>query len=113
MNFFAGPQVTWPQRVIVNDKQAPGDRRGLTPKKEHELVSFAATILSECHERGISHVVDVGSGVGHLVQYLARAGVPRITAIEGNAAHHNKAWHWGGGGGSTWFFVSFIKIGRN
>jgi hypothetical protein len=84
-------KTTWPKRGIAYTK-LPGHPRGLTPKKEHELVNFASFIVGECAVRGIHHVVDVGSGVGHLAQCLARAaGIQRVTAIEGNAAYHNKA----------------------
>ena len=87
---MAVTQTTWPKREISHRKLAVVCRRGLTPKKEHELVNFAAFILEECALRGIQHVVDVGSGVGHLAQCLARAGIPRVTAIEGNPTHHSK-----------------------
>jgi hypothetical protein len=85
-------QTKWPKREIAYTK-LPGHPRGLTPKKEHELVNFAAFIVEECALRGICHVVDVGSGVGHLAQCLARAaaGIQRVTAIEGNVAYHSKA----------------------
>ncbi len=54
-------------------------------------MNFAAIVVEECAARGLSHVIDVGSGVGHLAQHLASAGMPRVTAIEGNSSHHTKA----------------------
>jgi hypothetical protein len=59
------------QRVIEHRPELPDKiRRGLTPKKQHEIMSLAALINAECSAYGITQVLDVGAGLvssGHTV----------------------------------------------
>jgi hypothetical protein len=58
------------QRVIEHRPELPDKiRQGLTPKKQHEIVSLAALINAECSAYGITQVLDVGAGLvssGHM-----------------------------------------------
>jgi hypothetical protein len=58
------------QRVIEHRPELPDKiRQGLTPKKQHEIVSLAALISAECSVYGITQVLDVGAGLvssGHM-----------------------------------------------
>ncbi|PNF14280.1 hypothetical protein B7P43_G07094 [Cryptotermes secundus] len=59
------------QRVIEHRPELPDKiRRGLTPKKQHEIVSLAALISAECSAYGITQVLDMGAGLGYLGQLL-------------------------------------------
>jgi hypothetical protein len=63
------------QRVIEHGSELPDKiRRGLTPKKQHEILSLAALINSECSAYGITQVLDVGAGLvssGHVVHIFS------------------------------------------
>jgi hypothetical protein len=52
------------QRVIKHLPELPQKIcRGLTFKKQHEVMNLAAVISAECSNYGISQVLDVGSGL--------------------------------------------------
>jgi hypothetical protein len=52
------------QKVIENGPELPDKiRRGLTPKKQHEIMSLAALINAECSAYGITQILDVGAGL--------------------------------------------------
>ena len=62
-------------------------RVGLTPKKAHEIERLAPVIAQLAHRTGATHVVDVGSGVGHLVRILAYTTGLAMLGIEGSEAY--------------------------
>ena len=52
------------QRVIKHAPQLPDKiRRGLTPKKQHEVMTLATFINAECNKYGITQVLDMGAGL--------------------------------------------------
>ena len=59
-------------------------------KKEHEIVNFAAFIDKTCDLRGVTNVVDIGSGLGYLGEELSRKGY-NLIGIEGSESHTKRA----------------------
>lgn len=52
------------QRVIKHAPQLPDQiSRGLTPKKQHEVMTLATFINAECNKYGITQVLDIGAGL--------------------------------------------------
>jgi hypothetical protein len=52
------------QRFIKHAPQLPDKiRRGLTPKKQHEVMTLATFINAECNKYGITQVLDMGAGL--------------------------------------------------
>lgn len=52
------------QRVIKHGLELPEKIcRGLTPKKQHEVMNLATLINAECSSYGITQVLDVGAGL--------------------------------------------------
>lgn len=63
-------------------------KRGMNEKKQHEVFRLGNFILKECHD--FQHVIDVGSGAGHLERYLLHSqciAKDQIVCIESNASH--------------------------
>ena len=59
--------------------------RGVGEKKSHEVARLARFIARACRERGVGHVVDVGSGVGHLGRALSEVYGLTVSCLEGDA----------------------------
>ena len=52
------------QRVLKHAPQLPDKiRRGLTPKKQHEVMTLATFINAECNKYGITQILDMGAGL--------------------------------------------------
>ena len=59
--------------------------RGMTQKKAHEVARMARFVGNACKENGVIHVIDVGSGVGHLGRVLNEVYGLRVSCLEGDA----------------------------
>ncbi|XP_069796545.1 methyltransferase-like protein 25B [Narcine bancroftii] len=57
-------------------------RRHVKPKKQHEIRRLGRLVKKLCDATGCQHVVDVGSGQGHLSRYLAFEHSLRLTGLE-------------------------------
>ncbi|XP_072405038.1 methyltransferase-like protein 25B isoform X2 [Chiloscyllium punctatum] len=57
-------------------------RKHVKPKKQHEIRRLGALVKKLCDATGCQHVVDVGSGQGHLSRYLAFGHGLRVTGVE-------------------------------
>ncbi|XP_041037710.1 protein RRNAD1 isoform X2 [Carcharodon carcharias] len=57
-------------------------RRHVKPKKQHEIRRLGAMVKKLCEATGCEHVVDIGSGQGHLSRYLAFGHGLRLTGVE-------------------------------
>ncbi|KAI1726193.1 methyltransferase domain-containing protein [Ditylenchus destructor] len=53
----------------INDFKMPEMRR-IKAKKRHELEKFGELVLTECRQRRITRIVDVGCGLGHMLSFL-------------------------------------------
>jgi len=65
-------------------------KRGISLKKEHEIINFANFIEEKCKQNNICDIVDIGSGLGYLGEELSRRGFS-VTAIEGSVSHSERA----------------------
>ena len=59
--------------------------RGMGEKKSHEVARMASFVASACGNRGVGHVIDIGSGVGHLGRVLNEVHGLAVTCLEGDA----------------------------
>jgi len=85
--------------TISNEVEVqPSMKKGLSPKKEHEVVKFGSFInskLSDC-----DRIIDVGSGAGHLERYLLEVWkksdvrCQEICGIESENGHIESANKW-------------------
>jgi len=57
-------------------------RKHIKPKKRHELSILPEVIHDVCERTGTRHIVDVGSGLGHLARFLAYKYGYDVTAVE-------------------------------
>ncbi|XP_078392807.1 methyltransferase-like protein 25B isoform X2 [Cetorhinus maximus] len=57
-------------------------RKHVKPKKQHEIRRLGAMVKKLCEATGCEHVVDVGSGQGHLSRYLAFGHGLHLTGVE-------------------------------
>ncbi|XP_069692598.1 methyltransferase-like protein 25B isoform X2 [Periplaneta americana] len=60
--------------------------RGLTPKKQHEVACLAALVAGECNRQGVTHVLDVGAGMGYLGGLLHQQSQFHVLGLERDAA---------------------------
>jgi SAM-dependent methyltransferase len=65
-------------------------RRGISAKKEHEIVNFANFIEARCKTIGVKSIVDIGSGLGYLGEELTRRGF-KVLGVEGSEGHSESA----------------------
>ena len=63
----------------------------MTPKKIHEISVLAGHLGSLCRDQRISHVIDVGSGLGYLDQALSLIHGLQIVSVECHQGHCEKA----------------------
>ncbi|TRY89446.1 hypothetical protein DNTS_016046 [Danionella cerebrum] len=61
-------------------------RKHVKPKKQHEIRRLGLLVKKLCDQMNCNHVVDVGSGQGHLTRFLSFGLGLDVTAIE---ADHN------------------------
>ncbi|XP_067832001.1 protein RRNAD1 [Heptranchias perlo] len=57
-------------------------RKHVKPKKQHEIGKLGALVKKLCDATGCEHVIDVGSGQGHLSRYLAFRHGLHLTGVE-------------------------------
>ena len=50
-------------------------KRGVSPKKEHEIVNLASLVMEQCRAAKVGKVVDIGCGLGYLGEELQRRGL--------------------------------------
>ncbi|XP_022110350.1 LOW QUALITY PROTEIN: protein RRNAD1-like [Acanthaster planci] len=62
-------------------------RAHVKPKKQHEIERLAAVINTMCEKAACCHIVDVGSGQGHLSRLLSFGYGHRVTSIEAVDCH--------------------------
>nr|XP_020653857.1 protein RRNAD1 [Pogona vitticeps] len=60
-------------------------RKHVKPKKQHEIQRLGQVVKRLSEITGSCHVIDVGSGQGHLSRYLALGLHLRVTGVEGDA----------------------------
>ncbi|KAK2191903.1 hypothetical protein NP493_43g06009 [Ridgeia piscesae] len=58
-------------------------RKGMNPKKIHEVSQMAAVVDKLCKECAVRHIVDIGSGLGYLGQVLSADYGYRVLGLEG------------------------------
>ncbi|WAR00351.1 RRNAD-like protein, partial [Mya arenaria] len=66
-------------------------RKHVKPKKQHEITNLGKVIYELSREIGCDHVVDVGSGLGHLARLLAFGFGLNVTSVEAADTHAPKA----------------------
>ncbi|XP_068425107.1 methyltransferase-like protein 25B [Clinocottus analis] len=57
-------------------------RKHVKPKKQHEIRKLGSLVKQLCEQTDCSHVVDVGSGQGHLTRFLSFGLGLSVTAME-------------------------------
>ncbi|XP_071794862.1 methyltransferase-like protein 25B [Asterias amurensis] len=62
-------------------------RAHVKPKKQHEIERLAEVIHLTCNQAGCHHVVDIGSGQGHLSRLLSFGYGHQVTSIEAVGCH--------------------------
>jgi len=65
-------------------------KRGISLKKEHEIVNFADFIEEKCSKSDMNNVIDIGSGLGYLGEELTRRGL-KVLGVEGSEGHTARA----------------------
>ena len=65
--------------------------RGMGEKKAHEVARMATFVAGACRDRGVGHVIDVGSGVGHLGRVLNEVHGLAVSCLEGDAGIAERA----------------------
>ncbi|CAG2247834.1 unnamed protein product [Mytilus edulis] len=65
----------------------PNIRRGMNPKKQHEVSKMAALVHDLVKDTGSDVIVDVGSGLGYLGQTLNKTYGHTVVGIEGKQSH--------------------------
>ncbi|KAJ9576401.1 hypothetical protein L9F63_006757, partial [Diploptera punctata] len=74
------------QESIHQDIDMPDKiRRGLNPKKQHEVTSMAKLVRRKCSTDDITQVLDMGSGLGYLDQLLHHHYGYNIIGLESEA----------------------------
>ena len=59
--------------------------RGINQKKEHEIFYLGRLIHAECQKSNINRIVDIGCGLGHLLNYLNTLGNYELIGLEAEA----------------------------
>ena len=85
--------------------------RGMTQKKAHEVVRMARFVGNACKEDGVTHVIDVGSGVGNLGRVLSEVYGLRVSCLEGDAQIARAAERRRRHGGNVAYFN--LRVGRD
>ncbi|XP_063436455.1 probable methyltransferase-like protein 25 [Mytilus trossulus] len=65
----------------------PNIKRGMNPKKQHEVSKMAALVHDLVKDTGSDVIVDVGSGLGYLGQTLNKTYGHTVVGIEGKQSH--------------------------
>ncbi|XP_076081227.1 uncharacterized protein LOC143052160 [Mytilus galloprovincialis] len=65
----------------------PNIKRGMNPKKQHEVSKMAALVHDLVKVTGSDVIVDVGSGLGYLGQTLNKTYGHTVVGIEGKQSH--------------------------
>ncbi|KAI0215432.1 Methyltransferase-like protein 25 [Lamellibrachia satsuma] len=58
-------------------------RKGMNPKKIHEVSQMAGVVDKLCRECGVQHIIDIGSGLGYLGQVLSADYGYKVLGLEG------------------------------
>ncbi|CAH1788871.1 unnamed protein product [Owenia fusiformis] len=66
-------------------------KKGMNPKKIHEVSNMAAVIHEMCREHGVKVVIDIGSGLGYLGQVLSATYGYRVIGFESIASRSHGA----------------------
>lgn len=95
-SILAEVEATFVEVLSYDEKMAVTPnrlKRGLSPKKLHEVERFSAFIKSRAN---CEKIVDVGSGAGHLERVLAHRGFTneQMACIESSNAHVESAAKW-------------------
>ncbi|CAC5359329.1 unnamed protein product [Mytilus coruscus] len=69
----------------------PNIKRGMNPKKQHEVSKMAALVHDLIKDSGSDIIVDVGSGLGYLGQTLNKTYGHKVVGIEGKQSHTTSA----------------------
>ena len=70
--------------------------RKMSPKKLHEVVNFSSFIHNKFDlllSKSSDHIVDIGSGLGYLDQYLCQIYKYRTIGVESSTNHDEGAKH--------------------
>ncbi|KAG8227566.1 hypothetical protein J437_LFUL000666 [Ladona fulva] len=62
-------------------------RKGMSPKKQHEVLHLASFIYQQCNYSQISRILDLGSGLGYLGKLLHHKSGYRVLGLEADAGH--------------------------
>ncbi|XP_076101879.1 methyltransferase-like protein 25B [Mytilus galloprovincialis] len=66
-------------------------RKHIKPKKQHEILQLGKLISLLSQASGSKHVIDVGSGQGHLSRILTFGHSLKVTTVEASGCHAPKA----------------------
>lgn len=80
----------WKKCPLSNLSLSNVHKKGISFKKEHEIVNFANFIEDRCSNSEVENIVDVGSGLGYLGEELTRRGF-KVLGIEGSEGHSERA----------------------
>jgi len=86
-NLLEVPLVSCP---LSRSALSPTQKKGISAKKEHEIVNFANFIEERCNIIGVKSIVDIGSGLGYLGEELSRRGF-KVMGVEGSEGHSERA----------------------
>ncbi|XP_046404501.1 uncharacterized protein LOC124169795 [Ischnura elegans] len=66
-------------------------RKGMSPKKQHEVLHLTSFIYHQCCEGNLSRILDLGSGLGYLGKLLHHRSGYRVLGLEANIGCVGKA----------------------
>ncbi|XP_071447203.1 uncharacterized protein [Hetaerina americana] len=66
-------------------------QKGMSPKKQHEVLHLTSFIYHQCLESNLSRILDLGSGLGYLGKLLHHRSGYRVLGLEANAGCVGKA----------------------
>ncbi|XP_046549291.1 methyltransferase-like protein 25B isoform X2 [Haliotis rubra] len=69
----------------------PNLKRGMSPKKLHEVTTMSAVVKETAEKAGCDVIVDVGSGLGYLDQVLHKCYGYSVVGVEGCDGHVERA----------------------
>ncbi|XP_067653794.1 probable methyltransferase-like protein 25 isoform X2 [Haliotis asinina] len=80
-------------QVNILEKKAidPNMKRGMSPKKLHEVTNMSAVVKETAAKAGCDVIVDVGSGLGYLGQVLHVSYGYSVVGVEGCSGHVERA----------------------
>ncbi|XP_071098304.1 methyltransferase-like protein 25B [Haliotis cracherodii] len=80
-------------QVNILGKKAvdPNLKRGMSPKKLHEVTNMSAVVMETSSKAGCDVIVDIGSGLGYLGQVLHKCYGYSVVGVEGCDGHVERA----------------------